>query len=114
MAYGTRATFEPLREVASGSITGSYTALGSAIIDHARIVRIVNATNDQAYLSLDGSTDHIRMAANSFYLLDFSTNKVRDDGLFLPVGTTFYVKHTGSAPTSGNLWIEICYAAGGV
>ena len=114
MAYGTRATFDAVREVAFGSIGAAYAAVGTALTDHARIIRLVNQTDAQVYISTDGSTDHIRMAANSFFILDFSANKVRDDGLFLPVGTIFYAKRQSGAPTSGSLWIEVIAAAGGV
>ena len=113
MAYGTRAVFEPIREIAFGSITGSYQPVGSGTMDHARIVRIVNNMNTQMYVSLDGVNDHIRLAANSFILLDFSSNKIRNDGLFLPVGTFFFVKQV-NPPVSGSLWIEVIYAQGGV
>lgn len=113
MAYGTRAAFEALREVAFGAITANYAAIGTAITDHARMVRIVNTMDTEMYISIDGVVDHIRMAAGSFFIIDFSSNKVRDDGLFLPIGTIFYVKQV-TAPASGNLWVEVLYAQGGV
>lgn len=113
MAYGTRAAFEPIREIAFGDITGTYQAVGTALTDHARLVRIVNTMNTEMYISLDGVNDQIRMAAGSFYIMDFSANKVRNDGLFLPIGTIFYVKEV-TAPGSGNLWVEVLYAQGGV
>lgn len=114
MAYGTRAEFDAVREVAFGSISGSYAVIGGTLTDHARIVRIVNSTNAEMYISVDGTTDNFRMAANSFVLFDFSTNKIRDDGLFVAVGTQFYVKQVSAAPTSGAVWVEVVSAAGGV
>jgi len=114
MAYGTKARFDAVREAAFGDITANYTAVGSALTDHARLIRFVNQTDAQIYISLDNSTDHIRMVANSFFILDFSSNKVRDDGLFVPVGTVFYVKRQSGAPSSGSFWIEVVSATGGV
>lgn len=114
MAYGTRAQFDAVRELAFGSISGSYAALGTALTDHARIVRIANGTDAQIYVSVDGSTNNFRLAANSFALFDFSTNKIRDDGLFVAVGTQFYAKQVSGAPTSGAVWVEVVSAAGGV
>jgi len=99
---------------AFGGISGNYAAVGTALTDHARIIRFVNATDAQLYVSLDGSTNHIRMAANSFFLLDFSTNRIRDDGLFVPVGTIFYTKQVSGAAGSGSIWIEVISGAGGV
>ena len=114
MAYGTRAQFDAVREVAFGSIGAGYAAVGTSLTDHARLVRFVNQTDAQVYISLNGADDHIRMAANSFFILDFSSNKVRDDGLFLSIGTIFYAKRVSGAPTSGSLWIEVVSATGGV
>lgn len=114
MAYGTRAQFDTVREVAFGSIGAAYGAVGSALTDHARILRFVNQTDAQVYISLDGSSDQIRMAANSFFIVDCATNRIRDDGLFVPVGTIFYAKRAAGAPTSGSLWIEVVSGAGGV
>ena len=36
------------------------------------------------------------------------TNRVRDDGFFIPEGTVFYAKRAAGAPSSGALYIE-CY-----
>lgn len=114
MAFGTKVQFEPIREVAFGSVTGSYTAVGTALIDHARLIRIVNTLNVEVYISINGIDNHIRMAAGSFFIMDFSANKVRDDGMFLSIGTVFYVKQVSGAAGSGSLWIEVLYASGGV
>ena len=70
MAFGTKVAFENVKEIAFSSIGASYTAVGSATIDHARLVRIVNQTDAQMYISLDGTNNMIRMAANSFFSLD--------------------------------------------
>jgi hypothetical protein len=114
MAFGTRVQFEAVREIASGSIGASYSAVGSATIDHSRLVVFANSTDAEVYISLDGTTNHLRFAPNSFKIFDFTTNKVRDDGLFIDIGTVFYIKRVSAAPTSGTFWIEVMYAAGGI
>ena len=113
MAFGTRVQFEALRSVAFGSITNSYTAVGAATTDHTRWVCLSNGTNADMFISLDGSTDHLRIPANGFKLIDIVTNKVTEDGYFIDVGTIFYIKYA-SVPTSGTFWIEVMFAAGGV
>lgn len=114
MAFGTRAQFDAVREVAFGGISGTYATVGGVLTDHARIVRMANSTNVEVYISVDGTNNNFRLAANSFVLIDFSTNKIRDDGLFVSVGTQFYVKQVSGAPASGGVWIEVVSAAGGV
>lgn len=114
MAYGTRAGFEQLRIVAFGAVTNSYTALGTPFTGHVRIMCITNSTDKDMLISFDGTTDNLRLFTGSFKLLDFTANKVQDDGLFFPVGTQVYVKYT-SAPVSGNVWVEALNSvAGGV
>jgi len=113
MAFGTRVQFNPIGTVAFGSITGSYTALGAPMPGHARIIRFSNDTNEDVLISADGVTDNLRLAANSFVLFDFSTNRIQDDGLFVEKGVQFYVKYV-LAPGSGAVWIEVITATGGV
>ena len=103
MAYGTRVKFADVRELDFGDISSSYAALGTPLAEHVRLLRIVSTFDEHIYISFNGSDDHIRLANGSFILLDLSSNRVRDDGLFLPVGTQLYVKSVGSDPTSGSI-----------
>lgn len=113
MAFGTRAAFDDLRELAFGSISGTYAAIGTALTDHARIVKITNGTNAPMYISTDGVNNEDKIPPNGFVLYDFSTNRIRDDGLFIPIGTIFYVKQD-TAPTTGSVWVTVIYGEGGV
>lgn len=113
MAFGTRVSFEAVRELAFGAISGTYAALGVPLTNNARLVSFQNSTDVAVYISFDGSTDHLRMATNSFKLLDLSSNKVRDDGLFIASGTQIWVKQVSSGPSSGTVWAEVLIAAGG-
>lgn len=109
MGYPKRLRFETIREVAFGAITANLTAVGAAIASPARIVRIVNGTNQDVYFSIDGANNHIRLPSVSFILFDLTANKVRDEGAFIAEGTIFYIRHAGVAPASGNAWVEVCY-----
>jgi hypothetical protein len=113
MAFGTRVMFNPVGVVAFGAITAVYTPFGPPLPGHARIMRFVNSTNADLYISSDGITANFRLAANSFLLIDFSTNRIQDDGLFVQKGDQFYLEYV-TAPSSGAAWIEVITAAGGV
>lgn len=113
MAFGTRVVFDSIRELAFGSITGTYAALGMPTSDSVRVITFQNQTNQQIYISFDGVNDHLRLAANSFKLFDLSSNKVRDDGLFLASGIQLYVKYVSTLGASGNVWAEVMSAEGG-
>ena len=114
MAFGTRAAWETLRTVAFGSLTSSYAAIGAPLSDRARLIKIVNLTDANVRVSFDGSTDHDIAPANGFFLYDLTTNRVRDDGLFVEVGTQVYIKDEGSAVTSGTVYLVVVYAEGGI
>lgn len=114
MAYGTRVRFEELREAGFAAIGAGYTAVGAATSDHTRLVAFYNSTDADVYISLNGATPHLRIASGSGQVLDLTTNKVRDDGLFVDQGTVFYQKRVAGAPTTGTLWIQVMYADGGV
>lgn len=112
MAYGLHAVFDTLREVAFGSITASYVAVGSALAHEARMIQIVNSTDKALYISVNGSTNIVRVPAGTSQVLDFCTNQVGNQGFFLPIGTQFYVTRTeAGAPGSGSIAIQVIYAS---
>lgn len=113
MAYGTRVGFEAVKELAFGSISGTYASVGTPTAEHVRIISFQNGCNQDLYISFDGSTNQLRIAANSFKLIDLSSNKIRDDGMFLGVGTQVYVKEVSASVTSGTFWMETLFADGG-
>lgn len=111
MTYGIHAIFDTLREVTSGSIAAQYTAVGTALAHEARMVQIVNSTDKALYISIDASTNIMRIPAGVTQNLDLCTNKVKDDGFFIAVGTQFYVNRTeAGAPGSGSIAIQVIYA----
>lgn len=108
MSYGKRVVFETLREVAFGAVTASFAAWGAVLAHNVRIISINNGTNADIYVSFDGTNAHIRVAANSFQLFDFTSNMVThdDDAFFLANRTQVYIKYV-TAPTSGTAWLEV-------
>lgn len=113
MAYGTRIRVDPVRELDSGSVSGTYAAVGTPVADHVRLLSLNNGMDEDVYVSLDGTTNNFRVASNGFKLFDISANKIRDDGLFLESGTQIYVKEVSASVTTGTFWIEVLYADGG-
>ena len=113
MAYGTRVSFDEIRELDFGDISGTYASVGTPFADHVRLIDFNNGTNEDLYISFDGVTNHLRIRANSFKLFDLSANKIRDDGLFIALGTQIYVKEVSASVTSGTFWVEVMSAEGG-
>jgi hypothetical protein len=111
MSYTTQAKMDAIRSVPFGSITGSFVALGTPLQFPARIACFTNTTDQDMFLSTDGSTSQIFVPAGSFKLFDITTNHrpVNHDDFVFAIGTQFSVKYA-SAPSKGGVYIEILYA----
>lgn len=106
------AVIDDLRSLASASISGSYSAVGSAFEHPVRLIRILNNTDGDMIFSTDGINDKLFLPSNSFVLFDLTTNHGQYDTTFVfPIGTRFYVKEN-SASTTGSVYIEAIYGRG--
>lgn len=110
MAFGTKVSVEPVREVAFGGISGTYAVVGTPLARRGRIVNIHNGTDAQIYVSLDGVNNHFRLAVAETKVLDLTTDRVDEAGFFIGKGTQFWVKQV-TAPGVGAMWIEVIGAA---
>ncbi len=106
-----RAKFEELRSIAFGSISGAYTAIGSALDNPARLIKITNTTDADMLISINGIDDHDIIPAFGFALYDLASNRTNLSGsLDFQIGEIFYVKEV-SAPTEGSVYLTVIYAA---
>jgi hypothetical protein len=100
---GVRLKPEAVREVAFGSLTSSFVALGAPISRPLNEITLINETNAAVYVSLDAVTNEFRISPFSARTLDLKTN----DGLF-ETGQQFYVKYATapSGPSNSVFAIE--------
>jgi len=110
MANGlSKASFESLKTLAFGGISGSYAAVGSATTHYVRAFCITNNTQGDMIFSLDNtvSAGQMFVAKGSYKLYDVQANMNTqfDDKYVLPIGTIFYVKQS-TAPVSGDVYVE--------
>jgi hypothetical protein len=96
--------FEALRSVA---IAAGYSNLGTPLANPIRLFKISNDTTGAITISYDGGvTDHDHLPANSFLLIDISSNRVWDCEFSLKVGTQISVKGAGA----GTVYLSTYYA----
>lgn len=110
MTYKIRAIIDPIRTTAFGAIGANYTAVGAILDEPTRIFYLFNGTDQDIYFSDDGVNNKFRLPTGGFIVMDITSNKVRDDGFFMPEQRYWYVKHAGAAPTSGSIDITIIHA----
>lgn len=100
---------ETLRTLAFGSISGTYAGIGTALLHPARLIYIVNQTDVLLTFSFDGVNDHFVIPANSYILIDITSNMTLTGGAFaLAQGTRIYVK---GSPTMGAVYLSVFYGA---
>lgn len=107
-----RAAFEEARSIAAGSIVAGYTAVGSALAHPARMIVFLNFTDEDVWVSADGSTDHLPVASGDKAVFDLSANSELDRSFTWAKGTIFYVKRLGT-PTTGSFYIAVIYGDNG-
>jgi hypothetical protein len=105
------ARVDAVRSLGFASISGSYTPVGSALSHPAKIMRFVNYTNGDIFISFDGTTDNLFLPSNSFVLFDFTANSDSDGDFRISNRTQIYVKQS-TAPTSGSVYVEMIYGQG--
>jgi len=103
-----KAKFDAIRSLGFASISGSYANLGTALTKMCRAFILVNDTDGDIMISLDGGTlDHLYIPAGSFQLFDVGSNaQQEDDKYVLPIGTQFAVKQV-TAPTVKSVYLSI-------
>lgn len=105
-----RAFFDEIRTIGFAGISGAYAVVGDPLTVLARGICFTNNTQGDMYFTDDTTLDKIFVAAGSFKLWDIQSNMNAqfDDRYVLPIGTQFYVKQI-TAPTSGDVYIELIY-----
>lgn len=107
-----RVRYEPLRSTAFGDITTGYEGVGLPFANPVRILKVTNLTDKDILVSFDGITDHDVVAANGFFLYDYSSNRSNTAGLLeQPQGDRIYIKAEDTLPTIGTLYVTIVYAS---
>lgn len=109
MSVKTKATWDELRTLASGSISGTYAAVGSVIEFPIVSMKIYNSTNALLTFSTDGATDNFVIPSLSAAVWDIASNRVATgEELSIKAQTTIYVKGTVA---SGAVYLEVIYAS---
>lgn len=114
MPFSWKAIPDTLRSIAEASITNAYQTLGTSLGHCARLIRFVNNTDGDMFISLDGSNNHFFVAKASFVLYDLAANAcspMNKTPFVFASGTQFYIKYS-SAPSIGTFYIEVIYALG--
>ena len=97
-----RASYEPIRSISATTFTGTYAAFGTPLLHSPFLIKVVNNSDSDILLSLDGSTDMDGCPAGGSFIYDFSSNQTGGVG----AGQQFYIR---GAVGSGLVWLVVMY-----
>lgn len=100
MSFSIRMVPEPIRQLATASLTSSYKVIGGPLLHAARIIAFKNNSSTSIYFSFNNIDDHVYLAPGENFTLDIMANG--DLACFLSKGTQFYVKDDGVAAAAGS------------
>lgn len=108
MGYQKNLIPEPVRRIAFGAISGTFTDLGSSFDQPVRLLQIKNTLDVTAEISIDGIDVNFELPTNSFDLYDISSNRTPQEMAFLRSGIQLEVRRpAGEAnPTEGAVIVQ--------
>ena len=99
---------ETLQSLAHGSILTSYVAVGVPFPNPLRAFRLINNTDGDVLVSMDGTNDQFFVPAGSFVLYDVAGNSGQSSNARIRQNTQFYVKYSTS-PSKNSFYVEALY-----
>lgn len=108
MSFTQRILYETLRSADTAS-AGTYLALGTPLSHPACLIKMVNLSNKDLLVSLDGTTAIDVCPAGGFWLYDVTTNSPQTNNIFADQGRQYYVLTTDAAAGTGLVYLSVQY-----
>lgn len=108
MSLTQRLNYEAIRSQDT-SVATSYTALGTPLKNPASIVKMVNLSNKNLIVSVDGVNDYDICTSGGFFLYDITSDSPKTTAIFVPQGTQYYVRTSDGAAGSGLVYLVVQY-----
>lgn len=104
---------EILRSLDYTDLSETLTAVGEQTLNSIHIYSIQNQTDVDIYWSWNGAENNGFLAANGGHIiLDITTNKKWDQGMYLPIGLVTYIAAVPGqpAPTTGKVYVTAFFS----
>jgi len=109
---GQLARYDNLRSLGFASISGVYAGVGPTFTHPVRILTIDNFTDANLIISFNGVNDMTVIHSMSSKVIDYASNKILPIGLLeQPAGDRVYIREESGAPTLGNFYVTVVWAA---
>lgn len=108
MSFTQRLQYETLRSANTASAS-AYLVLGTPLDHAASLVKMVNLSNKDLLVSIDGSTNVDICPSGGFWLYDITANKTHTNHVFCDQGRQYHVKTTDAAAGTGLVYLVVQY-----
>jgi len=98
-----------LKEFDATTITGTYQNLGTALSNPAIKIEVFNTSDEDVYISKDGTTNYLRIPGYGTLTLDESTLYFRgiDQEYYFSKGTQLKIKQVSNPGTLGDIIVHV-------
>ena len=108
MAYTQRLLYETLRSANTAS-AGTYLAVGTPLSQASSLIKMVNLSNKDLLISIDGVNAIDILPASSFWLYDVTSDSPKSNTIFVDKGRQYYVQTTDAAAGTGLVYLVAQY-----
>ena len=109
MSYTRQLEYEVLRSLNTATAT-TFQAIGTPLLHPASIVKVVNLSDKDLLISVDGTNNHDICPANGYFLYDVTSDSPTESGsVFRKKGTQYYAKTTDAAAGTGLVYLVVQY-----
>jgi len=99
------------RQRDSAGFNGTYQVLGGPLLYASPLMKFVNNSNVDVFISWNGVDDHDIIPAGGFALYDFCSDAGTIRGLFAAKGIQFWVKGTAAGTNAGSVYQVVFYTS---
>lgn len=102
---------EEIRTLDFSGVGTTFTMVGDRFTQQIPIIIFDSTLDADVIVSIDGTTDHMRMRAGSQFILDITSNAVYQHNYVLSERDAIWIRHESAtpAPTSGDFRITTFY-----
>jgi hypothetical protein len=108
MAFTTRLLYENIRSLDTAT-AGTIKALGTPLANPASLIKMVNLSNKNLLISIDGTNNVDICAANGFWLYDVTSDSPTNNNIFVDKGRQYYVTTSDGAAGTGLVYLVVQY-----
>jgi hypothetical protein len=108
MSFTQRLLYETIRSANTASASTTL-VIGTPLANAASLIKMVNLSNKDVLVSIDGTNFVDICPAGGFWLYDITTNSPHTNHIFCDEGRQYYIRTTDSTAGVGLVYLVVQY-----